>query len=235
MSAAKCSAGCSEMSRVGKNPVPIPEGVEVTIDGAAVSVSGKLGRLEATIAPEVSAALDNGQVSVTPLGESKRARQMWGLTRSVINNMVVGVSQGFLKNLQIEGVGYRAAVEGRTLHARSRLQPQGALPRFPDGIEITCERPTAIRVAGSDRQTVGQVAARDSCFPQARALQGQGHSLCRRIRPAQRGQEEVAMSRSDFDKRKQRVRFRLRTAGAGRPRTHGLPLQPPHLCPTHRR
>ena len=173
MSAAKCSAGCSEMSRVGKNPVPIPEGVEVTIDGAAVSVSGKLGRLEATIAPEVSAALDNGQVSVTPLGESKRARQMWGLTRSVINNMVVGVSQGFLKNLQIEGVGYRAAVEGRTLTLDLGYSHRVHYP-IPDGIEITCERPTAIRVAGSDRQTVGQVAAEIRTFRKPEPYKGKG-------------------------------------------------------------
>ena len=161
------------MSRVGKNPVSVPDGVEVTIDGAAVAVSGKLGRLEATIAPEVSAVLDNGQVSVTPRGEDKRSRQMWGLTRSIINNMVVGVSQGFHKNLQIEGVGYRAAVEGRTLTLdlgySHRIRYQ-----IPDGIEITCERPTAIRVAGADRQTVGQVAAEIRAFRKPEPYKGKG-------------------------------------------------------------
>ena len=135
------------MSRVGKNPVPVPDGVEVTIDGAAVAVKGKLGSLEATIAPEVSAQLDNGQVSVTPRGDDKRSRQMWGLTRSVINNMVIGVSQGFHKDLQIEGVGYRAAVEGKTLTLDLGYSHRIRYP-IPDGIEIACERPTAIRITG---------------------------------------------------------------------------------------
>ena len=173
MSAAKCSAGCSEMSRVGKNPIPVPEGVDVTFDGAAVCVAGKLGRLDAAIAPEVSAALEGGQVVVTPRGEGKRARQMWGLTRSIISNMVVGVSQGFHKSLQIEGVGYRAAVEGRTLMLDLGYSHRIGYP-IPDGIEITCERPTAIRVAGFDRQAVGQVAAEIRAFRKPEPYKGKG-------------------------------------------------------------
>ncbi len=173
MWAAKCSAGSSEMSRVGKNPVPIPDGVEVTIDGALVSVAGKLGRLDGRIAPEVSAALDDGKVVVTPHGEGKRARQMWGLARSVINNMVVGVSQGFHKDLQIEGVGYRAQVAGRTLTLDLGYSHRIEFP-IPDGIEITCERPTAIRVAGADRQAVGQVAAEIRAFRKPEPYKGKG-------------------------------------------------------------
>ena len=155
------------------NPVPVPEGVEVTIDGAAVSVSGKLGTLGASIAPEVSAVLDEGKVVVTPLGESKRARQMWGLTRTIINNMVVGVSQGFHKDLQIEGVGYRAAVQGRTLTLDLGFSHRINYP-IPEGIEITCERPTAIRVAGADRQAVGQVAAEIRAFRKPEPYKGKG-------------------------------------------------------------
>lgn len=151
----------------------MPDGVEVTIDGAAVAVSGKLGRLEATIASEVSAMLDDGSVVVTPHGEGKRARQMWGLTRSVINNMVVGVSQGFHKDLQIEGVGYRAAVEGRTLTLDLGYSHRVRYP-IPDGIEIKCERPTAIRVAGADRQAVGQVAAEIRAFRKPEPYKGKG-------------------------------------------------------------
>ena len=173
MWAAKCSVGCSKMSRVGKNPVPIPEGVEVTIDGSAVFVAGKLGRLEATMAPEVSAVLDNEQVTVTPRGDGKRARQMWGLSRSIINNMVLGVSQGFHKDLQIEGVGYRAAVQGRTLTLDLGYSHKVNYP-IPDGIEITCERPTAIRVAGYDRQAVGQVAAEIRAFRKPEPYKGKG-------------------------------------------------------------
>ena len=161
------------MSRVGKNPVPVPDGVEVTIDGAAVAVSGKLGRLEATIASEVSAVLEGGQVSVTLRGDDKRSRQLWGLTRSIINNMVVGVSQGFHRDLQIEGVGYRAAVEGRTLTLDLGYSHRIRYP-IPDGIEITCERPTAIRVAGYDRQAVGQVAAEIRAFRKPEPYKGKG-------------------------------------------------------------
>ena len=155
------------------NPVPVPDGVEVTIDGSAVSVSGRLGTLGASIAPEVSAALDEGKVVVTPLGESKRARQMWGLTRTIINNMVVGVSQGFHKDLQIEGVGYRAAVQGRTLTLDLGFSHRIDYP-IPEGIEITCERPTAIRVAGADRQAVGQVAAEIRAFRKPEPYKGKG-------------------------------------------------------------
>ncbi|MCY4478508.1 MAG: 50S ribosomal protein L6 [Rhodospirillales bacterium] len=161
------------MSRVGKNPVSVPDGVEVTIDGAAVAVKGKLGSLRATIAPEVSAQVDNGQVSVTARGDDKRSRQMWGLTRSIINNMVVGVSQGFHKDLQIEGVGYRAAVEGKTLTLDLGYSHRIRYP-IPDGIEIACERPTAIRVTGYDRQAVGQVAAEIRAFRKPEPYKGKG-------------------------------------------------------------
>ena len=151
----------------------VPDGVEVTIDGAAVAVSGKLGSLEATIAPEVVAALDGGKVAVTPRGDDKRSRQVWGLTRSIINNMVVGVSQGFHKDLQIEGVGYRAAVEGKTLNLDLGYSHRVHYA-IPDGIEITCERPTAIRVAGRDRQAVGQVAAEIRAFRKPEPYKGKG-------------------------------------------------------------
>ena len=173
MWAAKCSVGYSEMSRVGRNPVPVPDGVEVTIDGGAVTVSGKLGRLDARVASEVSAVLDNGQIVVTPQGEGKRARQLWGLTRSIIDNMVVGVSQGFHKDLQIEGVGYRAAVQGRTLALDLGYSHKVNYP-IPEGIEVTCERPTAIRVAGADRQAVGQVAAEIRAFRKPEPYKGKG-------------------------------------------------------------
>ncbi len=161
------------MSRVGKAPVSVPQGVEVTIDGKAVTVTGKLGRLDARIAPEVTAVLDNGQVSVSPGDDGKRARQMWGLTRSIINNMVAGVSEGFSKDLRIEGVGYRAAVEGKTLKLDLGYSHQIVYP-IPDGIEITCARPTAIRVTGADRQAVGQTAAEIRAFRKPEPYKGKG-------------------------------------------------------------
>ncbi len=173
MSAAKCSAGSFEMSRVGKNPVPIPEGVEVKIDGATVSAKGKLGSLSTTLAPEVSAAVDGAAVTLTPRDQSKRARQMWGLSRSLVDNMVVGVNTGFSKELQIEGVGYRAAVEGRTLKLDLGYSHQILYP-IPDGIEVQCERPVAIRVSGADRQAVGQTAAEIRAFRKPEPYKGKG-------------------------------------------------------------
>ena len=161
------------MSRVGKAPVPVPRNVEVTIDGAAVTVAGKLGRLDARLAPEVTAVLENGRVSVSPRDDGKRARQMWGLARSLIDNMVVGVSEGFGKDLQIEGVGYRASVEGRTLKLDLGYSHQIVYP-IPDGIEITCARPTAVRITGADRQAVGQTAAEIRAFRKPEPYKGKG-------------------------------------------------------------
>ena len=161
------------MSRVGRLPVPVPDGVEVTIDGSSVSVAGKRGRLDMTIAPEVTVIHEEGRITVAPRDDDKRARQMWGLTRSLIDNMVIGVSEGFSKALQIEGVGYRAAVEGRTLKIDLGYSHQVAYP-IPEGIEIACERPTAIRVAGADRQAVGQVAAEIRAFRKPEPYKGKG-------------------------------------------------------------
>ncbi len=161
------------MSRVGRLPIPVPDGVEVTIEGAAVRVIGKRGRLDTMVVPEVTVVREDGRISVTPRDDGKRARQMWGLTRSLIDNMVAGVSEGFSKALQIEGVGYRAAVEGRTLKLDLGYSHQIAYP-IPEGIEIICERPTAIRVIGADRQAVGQVAAEIRAFRKPEPYKGKG-------------------------------------------------------------
>lgn len=161
------------MSRVGRIPIPVPDGVEVTIEGAVVRVTGKRGRLDTMVAPEVTVVREDGRISVTPHDDGKRARQMWGLTRSLIDNMVVGVSEGFSKALQIEGVGYRASVEGRTLKLDLGYSHQIAYP-IPEGIEIVCERPTAIRVTGADRQAVGQVAAEIRAFREPEPYKGKG-------------------------------------------------------------
>ncbi len=173
MSAAKFCVGCSKMSRVGKSPVVVPEGVEVKVDGAEVRVKGKRGELSLTAAPEVSVALEDGRVMVRTEEDTKRGRQMWGLMRSLVNNMVVGVTEGFTKRLQIEGVGYRAAVEGKTLKLDLGFSHQ-VVYAIPQGIEIACERPTAIAVTGADRQQVGQVAAEIRKFRPPEPYKGKG-------------------------------------------------------------
>jgi large subunit ribosomal protein L6 len=161
------------MSRVGKNPVAVPGGVDVKIDGSDVTVKGKLGELSASLAPEVSVSLEENQVWVKPNDDTKRARQMWGLGRSLVANMVQGVSEGFTKNLQIEGVGYRAAVEGKNLKLDLGFSHPINYP-IPEGIKIACERPTAIAVSGADCQEVGQVASEIRSFRKPEPYKGKG-------------------------------------------------------------
>src|SRR6266446_8535134 len=118
MSAARSSAACykcDEMSRIGKYPVSIPQGVTVEIAGQTITAKGKLGTLKLPVSGEVSAVVEDGKVVVKPKSETKRARVHWGTTRALVNSMVAGVSKGFTKNLEIEGVGYRAAVQGKNL------------------------------------------------------------------------------------------------------------------------
>lgn len=103
------------MSRIGKNPVSLPDGVNVTIDGATVTAKGKLGELSATFTNDVVITQDDNLVTVAPREGAARAKQMWGMTRTVINNLVVGVSEGFAKKLEISGVGYRAQVQGKEI------------------------------------------------------------------------------------------------------------------------
>ncbi len=146
------------MSRVGKYPVAVPSGVNVEIAGAVVTAKGKLGQLSLAIPDEVEARLEAGKVWVKTRAEGKRARMMWGTTRSLINNMIAGVSKGFTVNLEIQGVGYRAAVQGKNLQLQLGYSHDVVFP-IPDGIAIKCERPTLISISGSDRQRVGQVAA----------------------------------------------------------------------------
>jgi large subunit ribosomal protein L6 len=146
------------MSRIGKHPVPIPAGVKVVLAGQALTVSGKLGELRRTLPKEVVVAQDDGAITVQPRGESKRARAMWGLSRTLVANMVEGVSKGFTRKLMISGVGYRAAVDGKIVNLQLGYS-HDIKYAVPDDIEVRCETPTAITISGADRQKVGQIAA----------------------------------------------------------------------------
>lgn len=161
------------MSRVGKNPIPLPSGVSVEIAGREVSVKGQRGALSATLAPEVSVSLEDGKIVVRPRDESKRSRQMWGLSRSLLNNMVKGVSEGFTVNLEIVGVGHRASVSGRTLTLELGYS-HSIKYEIPEGVEIRCERPTLINVSGAARRQVGQVAAEIRAFKRPEPYKGKG-------------------------------------------------------------
>ena len=161
------------MSRIGKHPIPIPSGVEVQLAGETLTAKGRLGTLSLAVSDEVTATVAEGAVTIAPKSESKQARAMWGTTRALVNNMVTGVATGFTRNLDINGVGYRAAVQGSTLTLQLGYSHEIAYPIPPD-VRIACERPTAIVVSGADRQRVGQVAAEIRSFRPPEPYKGKG-------------------------------------------------------------
>ncbi len=161
------------MSRVGKHPVPIPDGVEVTLAGQTVTAKGKLGQRSITVNDEVALSMEDRQVWVKPRRDTPRGRTMWGTCRSLVNNLIVGVAEGFTVNLEIIGVGYRAAVAGKSLKLQLGFSHDIDYP-IPDDIEITCERPTLLSVKGADKQRVGQVAADIRGFRPPEPYKGKG-------------------------------------------------------------
>ena len=146
------------MSRIGKKPVPLPKGVTASVDGQTVKVKGPKGELSVKLVPQVSAKVDEHGITVTPDKAQERAAQMWGLSRSLVNNLVVGVTQGFSQKLEIQGVGYRAAVQGKVLNLQLGFSHDVPYS-IPAGITIVTEKPTSIMISGIDKQLVGQVAA----------------------------------------------------------------------------
>jgi len=161
------------MSRIGKHPVPIPAGVEVRLAGETLTAKGQLGTLSLAVSDEVTATIAEGAVTIAPKSETKRARAMWGTTRALVNNMVTGVATGFTRNLEINGVGYRAAVQGSTLNLQLGYSHDIPFP-IPQDVRINCERPTVITVSGADRQRVGQVAAEIRSFRPPEPYKGKG-------------------------------------------------------------
>ncbi|MCC0064702.1 MAG: 50S ribosomal protein L6 [Defluviimonas sp.] len=146
------------MSRIGKKPVPVPSGVTVTISGQTVEAKGPKGLLSFTATDDVTVAQENGAISVKPRGSSKRARQQWGMSRSMIENLVTGVTTGFKKELEINGVGYRAQMQGNTLKLSLGYSHEVNF-EVPNGVTVTTPKLTEIVVEGIDPQLVGQVAA----------------------------------------------------------------------------
>jgi large subunit ribosomal protein L6 len=146
------------MSRIGKKPVALPKGVTASVDGQTVKVKGPKGELSLKLVSEISAKVDEHGITLTPDKSQERSGQMWGLSRSLVNNLVVGVTQGFTQKLEIQGVGYRAAVQGKTLNLQLGFSHDVPYP-IPPGISIVTEKPTSIAISGIDKQLVGQVAA----------------------------------------------------------------------------
>jgi large subunit ribosomal protein L6 len=146
------------MSRIGKHPVEVPKGVTVALAGRTITAKGKLGELKLDLSNDVDATVEDGKITVVPRGETKQARTMWGTTRALLNNMVHGVATGFTRRLEINGVGYRAAVQGSDLTLQLGYSHEIKY-KIPKGITIVAEKPTTLVVSGADRQRVGQVAA----------------------------------------------------------------------------
>ena len=161
------------MSRIGKHPVAVPQGVEVQLSGQTLTFKGRLGTLSLAVNSEVTAKVENDAVTIAPGSETKRARALWGTTRALVNNMVTGVAQGFTRNLEINGVGYRASVQGKNLNLQLGYSHDIIYPIPPD-VRIACERPTAIAVTGADKQRVGQIAAEIRGFRPPEPYKGKG-------------------------------------------------------------
>src|SRR5258708_3463324 len=161
------------MSRIGNKPVAIPGGVTVELADQRLTAKGSLGSLSLPVSGEVTATIADGAVTIAPNSESKRARAMWGTTRALVSNMVTGVATGFTRNLEINGVGYRAAVQGSTLNLQLGYSHDIPYP-IPQDVRITCERPTAITITGADRQRVGQIAAEIRAFRPPEPYKGKG-------------------------------------------------------------
>ena len=146
------------MSRIGRKPIAVPAGVDVKIDGNTVTVKGPKGTLTNTFSSEMNIAMENGEVVVTRPSEDKMHKSLHGLTRTLIDNMVVGVTEGFKKELEVNGVGYRAAKQGKDLVMNLGFSHQVIMPE-PEGITIEVPAPNKIIVSGADKQAVGQFAA----------------------------------------------------------------------------
>jgi large subunit ribosomal protein L6 len=161
------------MSRIGKKPVELPSGVSAQLSGQTIEVKGPKGTRSFTATDDVTITLDGQTVAVTPRGTSKRARQQWGMTRSMIENLATGVTTGFKKELEIQGVGYRAAMQGNVLKLSLGYSHEVNF-EVPAGVTVTSPKQTEIVVEGSDQQLVGQVAANIREWRQPEPYKGKG-------------------------------------------------------------
>ena len=161
------------MSRIAKQPIDIPKGVDIVINGQDVKVKGSKGEMNLTLHPTVQLSQTDGQLTVVPQSEAANDRAMAGTMRSLVNNMVVGVSDGFERRLQLVGVGYRAQVQGKTLNLTLGFSHPVDFP-IPDGITIEAPSQTEIVVKGFDKQQVGQVSAKIRAFRPPEPYKGKG-------------------------------------------------------------
>jgi large subunit ribosomal protein L6 len=161
------------MSRIGKKPVIVPAGVTAKVDGQSISVKGDKGELSFTAPDNVSVALAEGKIVVMPRNDSTRARAMWGTTRSMINSLMIGVSNGFERKLEITGVGYKAVVSGQSVRLSLGYSHDVNFP-IPAGIAIAASKPTELSITGIDKRQVGQTAAEIRALRPPEPYKGKG-------------------------------------------------------------
>jgi len=161
------------MSRIGKKPVAIPGGVTAAVNGQEVSVKGPKGELKHVLVDQIMAKTDKDGIEITMREDTKEARAMWGMSRTLVANLVTGVTEGFTKKLEITGVGYRAALQGQALQLQLGYSHDITYP-LPDGIQAQCPKPTEILISGIDKQKVGQVAAEIRRFRPPEPYKGKG-------------------------------------------------------------
>jgi large subunit ribosomal protein L6 len=147
------------MSRIGKKAVAVPSGVTVTLDGQTVTVKGPKGQLAWTVADEIEVTQEGGEIRLAKRGDDARAQAMWGLSRTLVNNMVVGVTQGYEQTLELVGVGYRAAMKGQALSMQLGFSHDVDI-KPPEGVSFAVPKQTEIKISGIDKQVVGETAAR---------------------------------------------------------------------------
>jgi large subunit ribosomal protein L6 len=161
------------MSRIGKKAIAIPSGVTANVEGQTVKMKGPKGALQYVVPDEIVVKMDKGAIKVDPRTETKRARSMWGTSRTLVANLVAGVTKGFESKLEITGVGYRAAVQGKNLQIALGYSHDVIFP-IPEGIAIATPKPTEIVISGIDKQKVGQVAAEIRGFRPPEPYKGKG-------------------------------------------------------------
>ena len=161
------------MSRIGKKPVSVPSGVTANVEGQTVKVKGPKGALQLVLHDDVTVSMDKAAISVQPRSETKRARSQWGTARTLVSNLINGVTKGFEEKLEINGVGYRAAVQGSNLNLQLGYSHDINYP-IPQGITIATPKPTEIVITGIDKQQVGQVAAEIRGFRPPEPYKGKG-------------------------------------------------------------
>jgi len=161
------------MSRIGKKPVSVPQGVTANVEGQTVKVKGAKGALQIVVPDDVTVKMDKGGIQLDPKNDSKKARAMWGTSRTLVANLLAGVTKGFEENLEITGVGYRAAVQGKTLNLQLGFS-HDVNYAIPEGITIATPKPTEIKISGIDKQKVGQVAAEIRGYRPPEPYKGKG-------------------------------------------------------------